>query len=592
MSNDNFFPLVSIVIPVYNGSNYLNQAIDSALAQTYKNIEIIVVNDGSKDDGATDAIAKSYGDKIRYFHKENGGCGSALNVGLTKIKGDYFSWLSHDDLYKINKIEHQINTLKSLDNLDTIIYGGYKLIDNNSNEYATVDPRNVLPKEKLNIALMPLLRGLIHGCALLIPSKLFKEIGNFNEKLLCTQDYDLWFKFLNKYPIHFDNELLTLGREHPNKSTYLIPTVVNEGDELWSGFLENISKEQMIEMDNSEYLFFKNISVFLSTTPYKKAYNLALKKTNIAFANIKISIIIPYYNRISWTIEAVKSVLDQTHQNFEIILINDGSTKDDTQLIELIKHDNRINHYIFETNQGPAKARNFGITKASGEYIAFLDSDDLFMPHKLEKQLKYMEDYQVVFSHTSYERIDYQRKLLNIIDVTKANGMIFPKIILHCPIATPTVMVKTKIMQSESFPEDIKIAEDICLWISLSSKYLCGAISEPLSKVRITANTTIMNEKNHLRGVLNIINYVMNNEYYSQFNVQIKELFHVAYLSSKKIAIQGEPVANKLKDSVTFIPMYPQKFSLYLIPVFFKSIYNEGISKAINKAFQWIKARL
>ena len=79
---DRMFPLVSIVMPVYNGSNYMREAIDSALAQTYSNIEVIVVNDGSNDDGKTDAIAKEYGDRIRYFIKENGGCASALNLGI------------------------------------------------------------------------------------------------------------------------------------------------------------------------------------------------------------------------------------------------------------------------------------------------------------------------------------------------------------------------------------------------------------------------------------------------------------------------------------------------------------------------------
>jgi glycosyltransferase involved in cell wall biosynthesis len=77
-----FNPKVSIIIPVYNGSNFLKEAIDSAIAQTYKNIEIIVINDGSSDNGATEKIAKSYGDKIRYFKKENGGVATALNLGI------------------------------------------------------------------------------------------------------------------------------------------------------------------------------------------------------------------------------------------------------------------------------------------------------------------------------------------------------------------------------------------------------------------------------------------------------------------------------------------------------------------------------
>jgi glycosyltransferase involved in cell wall biosynthesis len=78
-------PKVSIVIPVYNGSNYLKEAIDSALGQTSKDVEIIVVNDGSNDGGQTEAIAKSYGDKIRYFYKENGGVASALNLGIKNM---------------------------------------------------------------------------------------------------------------------------------------------------------------------------------------------------------------------------------------------------------------------------------------------------------------------------------------------------------------------------------------------------------------------------------------------------------------------------------------------------------------------------
>jgi hypothetical protein len=84
-------PKISVVIPVYNGSNYLKFSIDSALKKSYKNIEVIVVNDGSSDQGKTEFVALSYGKKIRYYIKTNGGVASALNFGIKHMKGDYFS---------------------------------------------------------------------------------------------------------------------------------------------------------------------------------------------------------------------------------------------------------------------------------------------------------------------------------------------------------------------------------------------------------------------------------------------------------------------------------------------------------------------
>ena len=129
---EQFHPLVSIIIPVYNGANFLAQAIDSALSQTYDNIEILVINDGSTDNGATEQIALSYGNKVRYFNKRNGGVSSALNLGIEKMQGEYFSWLSHDDLYEPEKIKKQIEVLQGLpDHNKTIIMCADRLIDVN-----------------------------------------------------------------------------------------------------------------------------------------------------------------------------------------------------------------------------------------------------------------------------------------------------------------------------------------------------------------------------------------------------------------------------------------------------------------------------
>ena len=129
-----FAPKVSVVIPVYNGANYLREAIDSALSQTYSNIEIIVVNDGSNDKGETRNIALSYGDKIRYFEKENGGVSSALNLGIREMTGEYFSWLSHDDSYKPQKIENSIRYLSTFENRDRLIVMCGSYISNGSSE--------------------------------------------------------------------------------------------------------------------------------------------------------------------------------------------------------------------------------------------------------------------------------------------------------------------------------------------------------------------------------------------------------------------------------------------------------------------------
>jgi len=87
-----FTPKVSIIVPVYNGSKYIRAAIDSALSQTYRNFELIVIDDGSVDD--TRQIVESYGDRLQYFWKPNGGVASALNLGIEKMSGAYFSWLS------------------------------------------------------------------------------------------------------------------------------------------------------------------------------------------------------------------------------------------------------------------------------------------------------------------------------------------------------------------------------------------------------------------------------------------------------------------------------------------------------------------
>lgn len=103
-------PRISVVIPVYNGENYLKEAIDSALNQTYENVEVLVVDDGSVD--GTREIMNAYGDRIIGLHKKNGGVATALNMGIAHMSGEYFAWLSHDDLMKPDACEIYVRHLQ------------------------------------------------------------------------------------------------------------------------------------------------------------------------------------------------------------------------------------------------------------------------------------------------------------------------------------------------------------------------------------------------------------------------------------------------------------------------------------------------
>lgn len=188
--------LVSIVIPVYNGSNYLKEAIDSAICQTYKNIEIIVVNDGSTDDGETESIALSYGDKIRYFKKQNGGCASALNYGISQMKGNWFSWLSHDDVYLPDKIESAIKKIKQHNlSTDVVLSCGTSVIDadgvivrNEKSKRDELIDSNIMFSKFMNSGYS------LNGCALLISKKTLDTVGEFFEDYTYIPDWTYWVR--------------------------------------------------------------------------------------------------------------------------------------------------------------------------------------------------------------------------------------------------------------------------------------------------------------------------------------------------------------------------------------------------------------
>ncbi len=251
-------PKVSIIIPVFNGSNYLRDAINSALAQSYPHIEILVINDGSNDSGATEAIAQSYGNKIRYFCKPNGGVASALNFGISKMTGDYFSWLSHDDLYAKEKIELQVNYLVENNLNEVILYSNYSVFTSDPNKDVLMTMRGVPPT---GFRYWITYENRLHGCTLLIPKLAFKKCGNFAENLYTTQDYDLWFRMAKDYQfIHLPTALVKSRCHIEQGSIVMKKLAAKECNKLLLKFVKNLSMLELQQMHTSPALGYANLA--------------------------------------------------------------------------------------------------------------------------------------------------------------------------------------------------------------------------------------------------------------------------------------------------------------------------------------------
>lgn len=255
-------PKVTIIIPVYNGSNFLAEAIDAALAQTYQNCEILVVNDGSTDGGTSEKIALSYGDKVRYYLKENGGVSSVLNYAFEKMTGEWFSWLSHDDLYYPEKIEKQIAFINelvdenpTLDIKKITVRTATESIDKDGKVIKTPSYRDVPKHEKpIDTILNNISNYRLSGCSFLLPAACIADVGGFNESIRTVSDVEYWYRLLFAgYEFYcLTDDVLVKNRSHGKQVGKTKVDLFNkEMNELFVWIADTMNK-------NSEYSTVKN----------------------------------------------------------------------------------------------------------------------------------------------------------------------------------------------------------------------------------------------------------------------------------------------------------------------------------------------
>lgn len=198
--------------------------------------------------------------------------------------------------------------------------------------------------------------------------------------------------------------------------------------------------------------------------------------------NDLVSIITPSYNTARYIGETIESVLSQTYRNWEMIIVDDCSQDDTDDVIKRYLNDERIRYIKNEKNFGAAISRNRALMEARGKWIAFLDSDDLWFPEKLERQIKFMEQYGYHFSYTNYIEIDENTQTLGV-RVTGPKKISKQGMYNYCYPGCLTVMYDSSYVGLVQI-KDIKKNNDYAIWLEVCRKADCWLLDECLGKYR------------------------------------------------------------------------------------------------------------
>lgn len=211
-----------------------------------------------------------------------------------------------------------------------------------------------------------------------------------------------------------------------------------------------------------------------------------------------VSIITPVFNSEKYIEACLASVLSQSYDNWEHILVDDCSEDNSPAIIHrYAATDARIKYVRLKKNSGPGISRNKGIELAAGQYIAFLDSDDLWYPEKLEKQLEFMSENNYAFTFTSYDKIDEQGEKTGEINLAKPR-VTYRKALFKNPIGCLTVIYDVNYFGKQYMPE-IRKRQDFALWLNLLKKTDGFGLDEVLSSYRERSGSISSNKVGLIR---------------------------------------------------------------------------------------------
>ena len=215
---------------------------------------------------------------------------------------------------------------------------------------------------------------------------------------------------------------------------------------------------------------------------------------NLKNKNVSVSVVTAAFNSVPFIGNTIRSVQAQTCHDWEMIIVDDASEDNTSQIVKKwAGSDNRILLIRFSQNKGPAMSRNAAIKAAKGRYIAFLDSDDIWLPDKLSLQIKFMQKHKCALSYTAYRKIDKDGNLIS--DTIKVPEVVtYKKLLSSNFIACPTAMYDSEILGKVYMPDILK-RQDYCLWLKITKMGFEGyGLNQPLALYRVR-DSSVSNNK-------------------------------------------------------------------------------------------------
>jgi glycosyltransferase involved in cell wall biosynthesis len=348
-------PRVSVVVPTYNRANYIGQAIASALGQSYRDLEVIVVDDGSTD--STESVLKSFSDpRLVFIRQENAGRSRARNVAINAARGEYITFLDSDDYYLPSKVDLQVSFLDA-NPIFGMAYTSAACIDDDGRSlnytYRASSSGWVYP------AIAFFIPHTITLPTVMVRREVLSAIGPFDEAMERFEDTDMWRRISKRTPIAGIDHVTCHIRTHAgNRLEGLDPTVIARSIDYYVTKIlaDDVDIDPAVLKAGARRLFEHYGYEMMRLPEFAATGKKLLKKGQEHFASL-VSIVIPVYNGANYLADAIDSALNQTYSRFEIIVMNDGSKDNGATERVALSYGDRI-RYFAKPNGGVASALN------------------------------------------------------------------------------------------------------------------------------------------------------------------------------------------------------------------------------------------